>query len=189
MNKMIVIPLAIGIIIMIIGISVISNQESEIEKNNEQNNLENKTSVDENIDNKLDQIDKKAEENFYEPAQREWITSGPFQIDRSKYVIGEKIFIRIGELDPNEKGQISLLRPSNETHYTVHQTIPFDGSAKNAFNYYLDVRLSKALAICSIDDIIGEWTIVFRGTDYPNIKFEFKDEILPGEEDAFEPVC
>ena len=48
------------------------------------------------------------------PPPRVWQSSGPFEIDRTKYLIGEKIFIRIGELDTNEKGQIAFLRPLNE---------------------------------------------------------------------------
>jgi len=65
--------------------------------------------------------------------------------------------------------------------------MPFDGTQKTAFNYYLDVKLSKTLGICTIEDITrGEWTVVFRGTDHPNIKFKFIDEFIPGEEDSFE---
>jgi hypothetical protein len=192
-NKKIIIPI-IGIMIIIVGIIVIYYQEPEIQKSNDEINVENKTSenpiVDEMIDEKLNEIEKNADENYFKPAPRDWQTSGPFQIDRYKYLIGEKIFLRIGGLESNEKGQIAFLRPTNETHYTVHQTIPFDGMQKNAFNYYTDVRLSEAFGVCSVDDIIGEWTVVFRGTNYPNIKFEIVDEILPGEEDSFDvPVC
>jgi len=141
------------------------------------------------IDKKLDEIEKRADENDFSPAPREWITSGPFQIDRSKYLIGEKIFLRIGALDPHEKGQIAFLKQTNETHYTVFQTIPFDGATKSAFNYYTDIKLISSLGLCSIDDIVGEWTVVFRGTEYKNIKFNILNEILPGEEESFEPVC
>ena len=46
------------------------------------------------------------------------------------------------------------------------------------------------LGICDkVDDIIGEWVVVFRGTNYENLKFEITDEILPGEEDSYVPVC
>jgi len=192
-NK-VVIPLGIGIAIIIVGIIVgiitISNQESEISKSNEEINLENKTSEDLIIDEKLNEIEKNADENYYIPLPREWIESGPFQIDRSKYVLGEKVFLRIGGLDVNEKGQIAFLKQTNETHYTIFQTIPFDGNNKNAFNYYTDIKLSKALGLCSVDDILGEWTVVFRGTNYPNIKFEIINSTLPGEEKIFStPVC
>ena len=192
-----IIPIGVVIVIIIVGIIVISNQGPEIvepqiiEPVKSENNFNNSESQQvSDIDKKLDEIERKASENYYEPAPREWITSGPFQIDRSKYVIGESVFVTIGGLDPNEKGQIAFLRTLNETHYTVYQTIPFDGEKKNAFNYYVTIRLSQQLGICSIEDMLGEWTVVFRGTNYPNIKFEIIDKMLPGEEDSYEEsVC
>ena len=141
------------------------------------------------VQKKLDEIEKINLENEYNPKPREWITSGPFQIDRSKYVVGEKIFLVIGGLGQQEKGQVAFLRPLNDTHYKVYQTIPFDGAKKNAFNYYIQPQLSKVAGICSIDDIVGQWTVVFRGTDYANLKFEITEQVLPGDEDNYQPVC
>jgi len=141
------------------------------------------------VQKKLDEIEKINLENEYNPKPREWITSGPFQIDRSKYVVGEKIFLVIGGLEQQEKGQVAFLRPLNDTHYKVYQTIPFDGAKKNAFNYYIQPQLSKVAGICSIDDIVGQWTVVFRGTDYANLKFEITEQVLPGDEDNYQPVC
>ena len=113
-----------------------------------------------------------------------------FKLIVQNILIGEKVFLRIGGLNTNEKGQISFLKQSNETHYSVYQTIPFDGNKKHAFNYYTDTKLSKNLGLCTVDDVIGEWTVVFRGTDYENLEFKIIDEILPGEEDSFDiPVC
>ena len=190
MNKKVIIPIGVGIIIIIVGIIAAYNQESEILKSDNEINLENKTSENPIIDEKLNEIEKKASENYFKPAPRNWQTSGPFQIDRSEYLIGEKVFLRIGELDQNEKGQIAFLKQTNATHYTVFQTIPFDGNNKNEFNYYTDIKLSKQLDLCSVEDILGEWTVVFRGTDYQNLKFEVINQTLPGEENNFStPVC
>ena len=139
------------------------------------------------VQKKLDSIEKINLENQYSPKEREWLTSGPFQIDRSKYAIGEKIFLIIGGLNTNEKGQVTFMRPLNATHYSVYMTIPFDGQKKDAFNYYLDPQLSKTRGLCSVDDIIGKWAVVFRGTDYPNIYFEITKDVLPGTN--IKPVC
>lgn len=179
----------IAIIIAVIALTADQNTEiSEIEKPIEID-LEGDTTEIPEIQEALDELEQKASENSYKPAPREWITSGPFQIDRSKYVIGEKIFMRINDLDINDKGQIVLLRPLNDTHYSVYQTIPFDGMKKNTFNYYTEPRLSAIQEICSVEDIIGNWAVVFQGTNYPDIRFEVTDQILPGEEDSFVPVC
>ena len=186
------IGILIGIGALIIAIAtIIPNEKSgsmEVEDvlDKELNPSEDVTSE---VQEKLDEIEKINLENEYSPSPREWITSGPFQIDRSKYVIGEKIFLVIGGLESQEKGQVAFLRPLNDTHNKVYQTVPFDGAKKNAFNYYIQPQISKKAGICSIDDIAGDWTVVFRGTDYANLNFEITDKILPGDKGNYQSVC
>ena len=190
MNGKIAIPIIIGIII-VAGIVVIASQESdtmEVEDTlNEE--LQQDEEVTPEVEAKLKEIEKINLENEYSPKDREWITSGPFQIDRSEYVLGEKIFLRIGGLAHDDKGQVAFLRPLNSTHYSVFITIPFDGGDKPAFNYYVEPQLSKTRGYCTADDFVGDWRVVFRGTDYPNLEFKITEQILPGEEDSFKPVC
>lgn len=190
-NSKIAIPILIGIIVVIVGIVVITNQESNIIEVEDALDKELTPNEEETpqVQEKLDEIAKVNLENEYSPKDREWITSGPFQIDRSEYVLGEKIFLRIGGLSYDEKGEAVFLRPLNSTHYSVYFTIPFDGSNKAAFNYYLQPQLSKNKEHCTVDDFIGDWRVVFRGTDYPNLEFEITEDILPGDEKNFEPVC
>ena len=192
MNKGAIMGIAGGILIVIVlGIIFSLSEESQVMEVEDALNREIVTDeeITPEVQTKLDEIEKINLENEYSPKPREWITSGPFQIDRSEYVLGEKIFVIIGGLQYNEKGQIAFLRPLNETHYEVYQTIPFDGTQKNAFNYYIQPQISKTRGICSADDITGDWTVVFRGTNYANLKFKITDEILPGEEDSYQPVC
>ena len=191
MNKKSSLIIGGGIVIAtIIIIGFYLNQELEVLENNEPTESKLNENIDPQFNEKLDEIEKKAGENQFSPAPRDWQISGPFEIDRTKYLLGEKVFLRIGELYSNEKGQIAFLKQSSETHYTVYQTMPFDGNIKSAFNYYTDIKLSKGLGLCSVEDIIGEWTVVFRGTGYQNLKFEVVDQILPGEEGKFNtPVC
>ncbi len=191
-NFSMTIAAGIGIAIIILIVALYNNQEPEITKIDEpiEIELENVVSEIPEIQEKYDEVKNKVDESgYYDVPPIEWITSGPFQIDRSEYIIGQKIFIRIGELDLDEKGQVAFMRPLNETHYSVYQTIPFDGMKKPAFNYYISPSLSPVFEICTLDDLVGEWTVVFRGTSYPNLKFEVTNEILPGEEDAYVSVC
>ena len=197
MNGKIVIPIVIGIIIIIVGIIAITNQESDIIEIEDSlnKNLQPIEETDTEILKKLNDIEKNAEdlknlETDYDPKRiREWITSGPFQIDRSEYALGENIFLRIGQLETIEKGQAVFLRPLNSTHYSVYMTIPFDGQ-EPPFNQYFTPDVSKIKGVCSIDDLAGEWKVTFRGTNYKNIKFTISDKIfVPGEESRFEPVC
>ena len=189
MNKGVIIgvPIAIAIIVGIIAITMMPEGDSngiEVEDTfDKEINPENTPEVIE----KLDEIEKIADENQYEVLPREWQTSGPFQLDRSQYALGEKIFLRIGGLDFQEKGQVAVMRPLNDTHYSVYLTIPFDGANKDAFNYYLDPQLSKTRGLCSVDDVLGKWALVFRGTNYPNLNFEIINKTLPGTD--WEPVC
>ena len=178
-------------IVVILGVVFAFNQESdtmEIETTLGRELIPDEDVTPE-VQAKLDEIEKINLENEYSPSPREWITSGPFQIDRSKYVIGEKIFLVIGGLESQEKGQVAFLRPLNDTHNKVYQTVPFDGAKKNAFNYYIQPQISKKAGICTIDDITGDWTVVFRGTDYGNLKFKITEQVLPGDKDSYQPVC
>jgi len=190
-NSKVVIPIVIGIIIVIVGIIATSNQEDskmEVEDTLDRE-LTPSEEIASEIQEKLDEIEKANLENKYSPKPAEWITSGPFQIDRSEYILGEKVFVRIGELGLEEKGQIAFLRTLNSTHYSVYLTIPFDGSIKSTFNYYFPPSLSRVKGICTVDDLIGNWRVVFRGTDYPNLEFKITEDILPGSADDYESVC
>ena len=153
------------------------------------------TDVEENIipTNVTDEINNDDQEmlprnqTVYTVPPRDWQVSGPFEIDRTQYALGENIFLRVGALAPDEKGQAAFLRPSNETHYIVYFTIPFD-SSKPSFNQYFKPQVSKAIGICSKDYLIGNWTVVFQGTNYPNLKFEIIDLIVTGEEEGYNKV-
>jgi len=182
-----------GIVIIIIISVLLISQESNVIKIEDELNRDIIPVEDEipEITDKLDEIEKIANENeTWKPKDREWQTSGKFQIDRKEYILGEKIFLRVGALGLEEKGQVAFLRPLNETAYKVYLTIPFDGTKTESFNYYLEPRPTKTGGICSKDDIIGKWTVVFRGTNYPNLDFEIIDQILPGDDDLFgQVVC
>ena len=185
MKKGLIAGIIIVISVIVLAVVLTHEQKSNIiEIEDSVNKKINQTETPE-IQAKLDEIENKRLENNYTPKEREWLTSGPFQIDRSEYILGEKIFLRINELNPTEKGQVVFLRPLNSTHYSVYVTLPFDGSKENAFNYYLEPVLSKTREICSVNDIIGQWTVTFRGTEYKNLKFNIINQTLPGDEKKF----
>ena len=178
----------IVIFVIILSIAIIINQESDdVAEVEDTINREIQPIEIPEIQEKLDEIQRIANDTSYKPLPREWITSGPFQIDRSEYAIGEKIFIRFGGLGLDEKGQVAVMRPLNATHYSVYLTIPFDGAKKSGFNYYIEPQLSKTRGLCSVDDIMGEWSLVFRGTNYQNLYFDITERVVPGTNT--ETVC
>lgn len=193
-QTVIVVGVIMSAIAIIAGITLSQENESIDITTNDPDLNETQQKI---IEKSIEEIEKKALENIdgtnseYEPERpREWLTSGPFQIDRKEYYLGEKVFLRIGGLQFDDTGNIAFLRPLNATHYSVYLTIPFDAVKKQAFNYYIDPHLSKSREICSANDLVGTWTVVFRGTDYPNLKFTYLNQTIPGmEEDYYKPVC
>lgn len=170
----------IGIIIVILNVVFTFNQESDVAEVEDTFDKEIEPIDIPEIQEKLDDIKKIADESEYTPLEREWITSGPFQVDRSEYAIGESIFIRMGGIEIDEKGEIAIYRQLNATHHKIYFTIPFDGTDKSASNTYFTPQINSKRGICSMDDLTGEWFMVFRGTDYPNIGFEINEKIIPG---------
>ena len=114
--------------------------------------------------------------------------SGDFRIDKSSYNIGEKIFLDMN-FDTKDKGVAYILRPINDTHRATYLAIPFNGENKESFSYYFETKLDETKGICSTDDLVGIWSIVFHQTNYPNIEFEVKNQISDWDDRNFDPIC
>jgi uncharacterized protein YxeA len=115
--------------------------------------------------------------------------SGPFQINKSQYKLGERIFFVVDELQNKDKGQAIFFRPLNSTHSTPYKEIQFDGKMKNSFNQMIKPELEEKLGTCKKEDLIGNWTIWFRGTNYSNIEFQITKEIIKGETKFDKQIC
>lgn len=125
------------------------------------------------------------------PSQEEdpfadWNRSGPFAVNKFEYVIGENVFVVADKLKPHEFGNVIFLMPNGTTRYI---TIPFDGSDKPGFNQYFRPGVSAARSICSTDDLVGDWTVVFQGANYNQIKFKILNQTLDSNEAHFRKVC
>ena len=157
--------------------------------------FENKTEDGEKseIQNILNKIEKDRKENSesenpYYPKEREWIQSGPFLLDRSEYRLGEKIFINLDNMNINTKGKMIFSKIINNTHNYEYKKLDFDGS-KSQSNFYLGLTLNSARGLCNAEKLVGNWEVIFEGTDYKSIKFKVLEEILPGSEENYQPVC
>jgi hypothetical protein len=208
MNGKIVIPVSVIITIVIVVFSLTQIETIEKETPSQIETIEKETpSQIETIEketpsqieetNKIDSMLQQIKENKiknensknpYIPKEREWITSGPFKIDRSEYLLGEKIFVNIDQLNIDDKGKVIVFRPINSTHHVTYHTMPFDGSDQRN-NYYFTPDLAVYGGICSVDEIIGNWKVVFQGTEYSDLQFKVTAEIIPGDEDRYESVC
>ena len=79
------------------------------------------------------------------------------------------------------------MRPVNATHQVVWDSITFDGAIKSKFSFYFEPKIQEYDVFCSVDDLIGKWSLVFRGTNYTNIDFEIDKRIVLGTN--IEPIC
>ena len=132
--------------------------------------------------------------------------SGPFQIEKYEYYLGEKIFFNAIDIPIDQKGEIVFFRPeldrSNKKIKEIEGIpeeliskkikyigIEFNGENKQSFNKFFEPRFSEWNGVCSTKDIVGEWIIVFLGTQYENINFTILNETMPGDTRTFEPIC
>ena len=133
----------------------------------------------------------------------QWRTSGPFSIEKFEYYLGEKIFLNVNNIPKDVKGEAIFFRPSlasnietekyqiseNTTTKERYLGIQFDGNQKDNFNRYFEPRFSQFKEICSTEDLVGEWVVVFEGTEYQPIFFKILNETASWDNRTFEPIC
>jgi len=136
----------------------------------------------------------------------QWRSSGPFSIEKYEYNLGEKIFLNVVDIPKDVKGNVIVFRPTTTPNLekinnlegvpkeaveakVEYVTIEFDGSAKDNFNRYFEPKLYEFKNICSRDDLIGEWAMVFQGTEYEPINFKVLNETSSWDKRTFDPVC
>jgi len=183
------------IIISIIGVIAIAGAIINFNstENNVNQNEDSKFGETDEINSKMQEIidlrfTNEQSENPYYPKEREWISSGPFKLDRSEYVLGEKLFVNIDYMDKNTKGQMIFSKIINDTHSYDYKKIKFDGS-KPQNNFYIGINLNMPRGLCNADQLIGNWELIFEGTNYESIKFKILDQIMLGSERHYTPVC
>ncbi len=115
----------------------------------------------------------------------EQISSGPLTILNSKHRLSENVFFMVTGLEPNQKGNIVVFSPKG----TVYTTIPFDGAKKSDFNHYFKPDTVSGLKICTPEDLVGMWTVIFTGIDYQALQFEIINEWVLGGEAEIGEVC
>jgi len=103
------------------------------------------------------------------------------QINKDKYLVGEKIFFSVQGIPMGLKDAINFYTP--EGILFVQYT--FDGNEKTNFKHYWKPSLIKRLDICDVEQLQGEWTVLFAGLPDEKLHFEVTNEILPGFEEYY----
>ena len=118
-----------------------------------------------------------------------WIHSGPFSIDREEYLLGHKIFLVAEGIDENDKGSIILTRINEDGSQKLWKKYNFNGAKKSGFNIYFSPALDETRNFCTVEELIGNYKIIFENSEYEDIELKIIHRYLPGMESRFEPVC
>lgn len=106
------------------------------------------------------------------------ITSGPFEINNGTYRLGDYVFMVVTGLQPTDVGNITVYDP----HGRIFTNVQFNGSMKSDFNYFFRPQIVKLEKLCTPQDLLGNWTIMFPGTSYNPIHFQVINEWVPGDQ-------
>lgn len=118
------------------------------------------------------------------PEEPQWVTSGPFAINKNQYKLGEYVFMVVSNLKPSDVGEIVVTDPKGG----VFTTIPFNGTMKDNFHQFFKPNTSRLEALCTPQDLVGKWNIIFKGVPYKSIPFEIVNDWIPGSEAEIKPV-
>ena len=108
-------------------------------------------------------------------------------INKDKYLLGEKVFMSINNIPMGLKDSVQFFTPEGK----LYLDLQFDGNEKSGFKHYFKPSLVKSLPydrtanLCDKEDLIGKWTIMFRGLPDDRLYFEVMAETLPYSEDYF----
>ena len=110
------------------------------------------------------------------------VWSGPVGVTQYKHKLGENVYLLIRGIQPHEKGAIGVFTPEG----ILYKSFEYDGSEKADFNQYFFPDTFAELKICTPDQLVGIWTVVFADNSYPPLEFEMTDEwIRSGEATIF----
>jgi len=100
------------------------------------------------------------------------------KINKDKYLVGEKIFFSVQGIPMGLKDAVNFYTPEG----ILFVQYEFDGNEKTNFKHYWKPSLTKQRGICDVEQLIGEWTVMFAGLPDEKLHFQVTNEILPGFE-------
>ena len=106
---------------------------------------------------------------------------GPLQINKDKYLLGENIYVFLKDLRPQDKGSVQFFTPGG----VLYDTMGFNGEERDFQKKYFKPQLLKSKNLCEKEQLVGEWTVMFRGYDLAKLHFEVLPDILPNHESHF----
>ena len=104
------------------------------------------------------------------------------QINKDKYLIGENVYVVVTDIPKNLKTQLLFYTPSGKQFYEI----PIDGEKVSGFKQYFKPQLLKNRNLCDVNELVGQWTMLFENNPSEKLYFEFTGEYLPGNEKYYE---
>ena len=107
---------------------------------------------------------------------------GPLQINKDKYLLGENVYVILTNLRPQDKGAVQFFTPGG----ILFNEMGFNGENKDYAKMYFKPGLLKSKNLCEQKDLVGTWTVMFKGYEQAKLYFEMMSDILPNQESHFE---
>tara|TARA_B100000029_G_scaffold32079_1_gene30694 strand:+ start:29 stop:565 length:537 start_codon:yes stop_codon:yes gene_type:complete len=107
---------------------------------------------------------------------------GPLQINKDKYLLGENVYVILKDLMPGDTGSVLFITPGG----VLYDEWEFNGNEREFAKKYFKPQLLKGKNLCEKEDLVGEWTVTFRGYEQMTMNFEMTDRVLPNQEYQFE---
>jgi len=106
---------------------------------------------------------------------------GPLQINKDKYLLGENIYVFLKDLRPQDKGSVQFFTPGG----VLYDTMGFNGEERDFQKKYFKPQLLKSKNLCEKENLVGTWTVMFKGFEEYKLYFEILPDILPEQEHQF----
>ena len=106
---------------------------------------------------------------------------GPLQINKDKYLLGENVYVILKDLRPQDKGTVQFFTPDG----TLYNEMGFNGENRDFQKKYFKPGLLKSKNLCEREDLVGTWTVMFRGYEEAKLYFQMMPDILPNQESHF----
>ena len=117
--------------------------------------------------------------------QHDYVWSGPLGVTKYQHRLGDDVFLVMRNLQPNDKDTIHIYTPKG----VEFKTFSYSGAIKSNFNQYFYPDTFAPSNICTPEDLIGIWRIVFEDGSHPTLEFEMTDEWIGGAEVSITVVC
>ena len=103
---------------------------------------------------------------------------GPLEINKDKYLLGENVFVSLGNLRPGDIGTVQFITPTG----IIYDEWGFNGMERESQKKYFKPQLLKGKNLCEKEKLIGQWSVMFKGYDEAKLYFEMTPDILPNME-------